>query len=161
VQIPTSLAGVSFEGTFDTIGVTGTGPLHLPNFGQNDFVFDAANEKVDVQDTTPVCGVYRNFAFQLLDQDQPPQPIQCRATITEHLSDGLSINTVTNNVGVFLDTHAAVKTTSCLKANEFSDITQTFVTSVADKTFTLTTVFHITVGNVNGSLMEKTETIHQ
>ncbi len=166
VQIPTTVAGTAFPGQFDTIPATGAGPLHLPNFGPNDFVFDASGAKVDVKDTTPVCGVYRNFAFQLYDQDQPGKdqpgkPIEAAVQVTENLSDGTSVNSSTNTSGMILDTHAAVKPKSCLQDNEFRDLMQAFVVSVGDQTFKLTTIFHIIVGNVNGTLTEKTEIVHQ
>lgn len=161
VQIPTSVAGAPFEGTFDAIPASGAGPQHLPDFGPNDFVFDANGNKVDVNDTQPVCGVYRNYAFQLRDQDQPPQAIKASVPVTENLNHGPSVTVEANNIGLLLDTHAAIKQTSCPQNNEFSDIMQSFVVTAAGQTFNLTTIFHIVVGNVNGSLSEQTEVVHQ
>jgi hypothetical protein len=162
VQIPTSLSGAPFPGKFDTILASGVGPLHLPHFGPTDFVFDAAGEKVDTDDITPVCGVYRNFAFQLLDQDKPlPQPIEAATPVVENLSDSDPIQSSTNTSGVVLDTHAAVKATSCPQNNQFRDLIQGFSVLVGNQPFKLTTVFHIVVGNVNGILTEHTKVVHQ
>jgi hypothetical protein len=100
VQIPASLVGTAFDGQFEVIGASGAGPLHTPNFGQNDFVFDASGTQVDTKDQTPVCGVYRNYVFQLYDQDQPAQPIHEEGiTVTESLSVGPPRTQPANNAG--------------------------------------------------------------
>jgi hypothetical protein len=162
VQIPSSLAGASFDGTFDKIGPGGAGNLHTPNFGPNDFVFDASGTRVDTDDKAPVCGVYRNYAFQLMDQDSPPHEIRAEGLIvTENINPGSPIAAATNNAGQILDTHALVSPDHCISANVFADVTQSFIVDVTGKPFSLTTTMHIVVGNVNGKLNETTEVTHQ
>jgi hypothetical protein len=158
VQIPNSLTGKSFTGSFETTDASGAGPLHTPQLGNNDFIFTPSGDKLT---RFPVCGVYRNYTFQVMDQDVPAHEIQAQLTVTENVSNGTTITSPTNNVGMIFDNHALFHNATCLKPGEAVDLTQTLSANAAGKNFTLTTEFEITMGNTNGTLSEKTVVVHQ
>lgn len=96
-----------------------------------------------------------------MDQDTQPQPITDRVSITENLSDGTSVATSTNNIGLVFDNHAAFHAGTCLKPGEGLDITQTVTVQISGISFPLTTQFEISAGNNNGILFEETKVLRK
>ena len=172
VQIPKSLVGTAFAGTFEDIPASGAGPLHTPNPGD-----------VRLPDGTPhesnVFGVYRNYAFQVMDQDSPAQPIRPDETVlhfTELLSNYdppctpvliqrgqcITSRTVnTNNAGQVFDIHGLFLPDAPLDPDLHLSITQGFTVTLGEQIFQLTTIFRISVGKFNGTAKESITTVHQ
>lgn len=73
VQVPTSLARQTYPGDAPAGARGGLGPLETPDgTAGNNTAVNAAGQVVD----SPVCGVYRNLAYVVVDQETPAQLIQ-------------------------------------------------------------------------------------
>lgn len=102
---------------------------------------------------------YRNKLVELVDQDQPPQPVEQGYTITETFSDfqgnfgslppNLTLNVTPN--GAVADNHYAGRDApNCLGANENHSFRQRFFVTIGSSTYDLSTVFQISKGRFSG-----------
>ncbi|HET9183307.1 MAG TPA: Ig-like domain-containing protein [Candidatus Angelobacter sp.] len=115
---------------------------------------------------TNSCGVYRNYAFQIMDQDSPPQPIRSVISVTELLTPSCtspgcsSQNIQSNSDGIIPDIHALFHDSpQCLGPDEHKTLNQSFIFTVGDQSFTGNTLFQVQNGNYNGVPTEEVTTI--
>jgi hypothetical protein len=110
---------------------------------------------------TGQCGVYRNFVFELVDQQTTPVPITAgTAVVTEVFSNIVggtgptpSVNTLNLATQGENDVQSLSHTApSCLATNENESLDMTWTAGVGSTTYPLATVVHITKGNFSGTL---------
>jgi hypothetical protein len=117
------------------------------------------------------CRAYRNYAFQLMDQDSPSQPIKSAYQITENLSGYNPACTAANSAdcppqvqedatddGIIADTHGRTHSAGvCLALNENVSLNQIFTVTVAGtQQYNLKTACHVSFGNFSDTLNETT-----
>jgi hypothetical protein len=155
VQIPNSLVRADFPNV-----PGGVGPLIT--------LTDGPILQVDGSSLAPhQCGVYRNYTFQLVDQDTPPQPIEEAYVAKEKLtySPACTQNAInlgkcpselvasSNSTGIVGDTQSISATVpDCLGTNESLVVNQGFSITIGGKAYDLSTVIQITKGNFDGVL---------
>lgn len=145
VQIPTKVGKLNFPGA-----PNGVGPLVTLMDGD---VVDLAG----MVKKTHQCGVYRNLAYELLDQ--AGESITQAYSITETFSNymgpdslpaDLTINIPEN--GVIGDTQYFGRTApSCPGSDDHESFNQKFIAKVGGKNYNLTTVVHISKGRFSGT----------
>lgn len=121
----------------------------------------------DVLDTagnvlkTHQCGVYRNMAYELVDQQNPAQPITAAYQITETFADYSGVDTVsppvTRSIGagnIVGDTqYMGRNAPACLGLNDNESFTQHSSVTLNGHTYNLTTVVSILRGRFSGTYM--------
>lgn len=149
VQVPTHFQFVSVSGA-----PGGKGPVITLTNGS---VVNLAGQVLP----TNFCGVYENFAYEILDQQATPSPIlNGTATVTEVFSNITnppgptpSVNTISFATQGETDTQAYGKTyPTCLSTNQNQALDYTFTVQIGSTVYPLTTVVHYTKGNFNGTL---------
>jgi hypothetical protein len=150
VQVPTHF--VRFD--FPPAAPGGIGPVVTITNGS---VVNLAG----IVSATGQCGVYRNFVFELVDQQTTPVPITAgTAVITEVFSNIVggtgptpSVNTLNLATQGENDVQSLSHTApSCLATNENESLDMTWTVGVGSTTYPLATVVHITKGNFSGTL---------
>jgi len=140
VQLPTSFAPFDFPGA-----PNGVGPL---------IVIDPSGDVVSLTGTvllTNKCGVYRNLAYQLVDQQR--QPILSGFNFTERFFNYSGFLTTpppqsgSSSGGLVQDTQFVGRAAfDCLLPGESEEFNQDFVVTIGSRPFTLTTVVFISRG---------------
>ncbi len=145
-QIPTSMSAPTFQAV-----TTVTNGTVYDYFGQTA--------------RTGYCGVYRNLASDLLDQEYPPKKIitQSNFTLTEYFSNYTSsyggtippTQTFTQNTSIqqLADTQSlgGPYPSQCPGPNDNESFDMTFKVTIGGKDYPLTTVRHVSKGNFNGT----------
>jgi len=171
VQIPTSVVGAAFAGSSENIPASGMGALHTPSPG------NIQSPDGTLVGQPNVFAVYRNYVFQIMDQDSPPEPVRPDTDvllITEHLTGydppctpaliqrnqcPPALTAQANNAGLLFDVHGIALDEPLSPDLHFS-VTQGFTVTFANRTYPLTTVFSISVGNFGGASNETTTVSH-
>lgn len=149
VQIPKKLVRQDFPSTYNPAQeTTGVGPLQSGtdiDFKRLDGTVKASHQ----------CGAYRNYLYQLEDQDG--QPIVAEVTISESFPDNevtgdtnfkrVSESASTNNVGYLGDLNGIGKPAGqCLTTATSTTQKQHFTATIGQQQYALTTVISITLG---------------
>jgi hypothetical protein len=122
---------------------------------------------------TNVCGVYRNLAYSIVDQETPAQVIQglSKVILTETFSDytgpGQAPPTLLQTVNLAScpggssgcyadvgDTISLQSATTCIPSNYNQNYTQGFSVTIGQTVYNLTTQNRVSIGNVNGTLQD-------
>jgi len=147
VQVPTSLARLNHPGA-----PGGVGPL---------VVIDPSGNVVTLNGTvkaTNMCGVYRNVAYDLVDQQG--QHIDGTYTLTESFTDyqgsfppGPQTQSFSFTPGALLtDIHfLGFPAPQCLGSNQNETFRQRFTITAGQGTYLLTTVVRVTIGRFSGT----------
>ncbi|HWZ45802.1 MAG TPA: hypothetical protein VNW97_20175 [Candidatus Saccharimonadales bacterium] len=167
VQIPTSLKGAQLQNSDPNLATdsSGAAPLQTPTDGP---VITLSG--VPLTPDSHRCGVYRNYAFQLMDQDSPPQPINDSYHAAENLSGWTpaciqanadqcpSLEQIdSNEAGIISDTHSITHSAGvCLALNENRSVQQSFTVTTGNNSYNLKTTCAISLGNFAGTLNETT-----
>ena len=167
VQIPTAIRGAKLQNDDPNLATdsSGAAPLQTPTDGPV-ITLSGAFLTPDVHR----CGVYRNYAFQLVDQDSPPQAINALYQLTEHLSGWTpactqanadqcpsQVQTDSNEAGIFADLHGRTHSAGvCLALNENVSVQQSFTVTTKNNSYNLKTTCAISFGNFAGTLKETT-----
>jgi len=161
VQIPTRLVRANFPGDPPAGAPNGYGPLQMP---VNQHVVDAAGQVVSVN---PQCGVYRNLTYWIVDQQNPPVPIQglMNVAVAESFSNCTGVGcpppAVTRVINLvnypsqadLLDTlYLGREFQSCLDTNEKQTFRQNFSVKIGETTFAITSFNTVLIGNDDGQL---------
>jgi hypothetical protein len=151
VQIPKALVRQDFPPSISPAQqTTGVGPLITITDG------DVKNISGDLK-ASHQCGAYRNYLYQLMDQENPAQPIIAEITVDETFPPNeVSGNTdfqrttdsvSTNNGGQLSDLNAITKPAGqCLTTATSVSQKQHFSVTIGQQQFTLTTVIRIVMG---------------
>ncbi len=167
VQIPTAIRGAKVQNDDPNLATdsSGAAPLQTPTDGPV-ITLSGAFLTPDVHR----CGVYRNYAFQLVDQDSPPQAINASYQLTENLSGWTpactqanadqcpsQLQTDSNEAGIFADLHGRTHSAGvCLALNENVSVQQSFKVTTKNNSYNLKTTCAISFGNFAGTLKETT-----
>jgi hypothetical protein len=110
---------------------------------------------------TNQCGVYRNMAYELVDQQNPAQPITVAYQITETFADYSGVDTVPASATFSISAGNIVGDTqymgrnapTCLGLNDNESFTQHFSVTLNGHNYNLTTVVSILRGRFSGTYM--------
>ena len=144
-------------------------PLNIPNVAPNGIgpLVTPVNEARKLIDGTPInpgnfCGVYRNYAFFLGDQDNPSQEIAFRPyKFKELFSDytaGSTFWTQPEDFEVPIPALLAdlqsigLLYPDCLGTTDWQKFNQKFVVTIGNNPYSLSTVIHVERGNFSGTL---------
>lgn len=103
------------------------------------------------------CGAYRNYLYQLVDQDNPAKPIVAEVTVHEDFPNneytgptGFKRTTgdaSTNNAGYLSDLNSITNPANeCLTTSITTEQKQHFSVAIGQQTFALSTIIRITLG---------------
>jgi hypothetical protein len=148
VQVPTRLVRLDFPPG----APGGVGALQVITNGN---VTDL-NGNVILQNQ---CGVYRNYAFDLVDQETPPQPIEGTYTITAHFTNYQGPNSTPNDNPEQITPGTAIAdlqffgklAPSCPGSNDHESFDMSNFVTVGTTNYNLTTVIHISKGYFSGT----------
>jgi IPT/TIG domain len=142
VQIPSKLIPADYPGA-----PNGVGPLQTPVNGD---VRDLRGTLI----ATGTCGVYRNYAYYLVDQEQQPQRILEAFTINETFTDyhgpfqqpsapagNIAAGSVVPDIQVLVFSYPR-----CLQAGEIESFTQGFYVTIGQRNFPLSTTNFVARG---------------
>lgn len=150
VQVPTT------QVRDNTYGTGGLGPLTTITNGN---VVDIYGNVL----LSGECGVYRNIAYELVDQESPAQPIQGNYTLVEIFSNysttvpGLTQPPNQDNPIVYAQTMLGdtqffgTKAPSCPGSNDHESFNQAFTVQIGSKSYPLSMVNSIQRGNYSGT----------
>jgi hypothetical protein len=150
VQIPTKLVFANVPGA-----PNGVGPLFFP---VNEVV--RSLNGVILFNGVRVCGVYRHYAFYLMDQDQPAQRILQAFTIGETFSEyhGPGSTPTAFTAPIPANLHVpdiqilAFPHPRCLGPRDREDFLVGYFVRIGATDFPLTTKFFVNRGNIDGNL---------
>jgi hypothetical protein len=150
VQIPSKLVRFSYPGT-----TNGYGPLVLTSSTNNDVLDLEGNILLPNQ-----CGVYRNLAYQIVDQEGQPivqEGQSITVAVTETFSNYSGVSTLPGDItrntstGLVQDTQYFGKTLpNCLGLNDNETMDQGFKVKIGNTSFPLSTVVHLVRGRFSG-----------
>jgi IPT/TIG domain len=147
VQVPKKLVRLDYPGA-----PGGVGPLVVITNGN---VVDLSGHTI----ATGQCGVYRNYAFQLVDQETSPQPISGTYTITAHFTNYQGPGSTPSDNSQQITPGAAIAdlqyfgntAPSCPGSNDNESFDMFNFVNVGTSRYDLTTVIHISKGYFSGT----------